>query len=1066
MILMKERIGKLIETIGELIYEKKIPVQEYRMKKTDGREPDSENPDASDWQVVTGRHIWGGHREYYQFYTEFTVPEELAGRQLVYELRTGREGAWDAVNPQFLVYVNGTVKQGFDVNHRETVLTDSARAGETFRIFLSAFTGDNNFSLLLDSEIKVTAEPVYRYYWDIKVPYEAARLQKADSDAYIDTIQALNKSLNLVDLRAPYSAGFYRSIENAETYLQKNYYDKCCGDSRHMVYTVGHTHIDLAWLWTLQTTADKTVRSFSTVLELMRRYPEYRFMHSQPQEYLYVKQNAPEIYEQVKERIKEGRWQPEGGMWVEADCNLTSGESLVRQFLYGCRFFQKEFDKKCEILWLPDVFGYSAALPQIMQQCGIRYFMTTKISWNEFNRMPYDTFLWEGIDGTKVLTHFVPCRDYNAPAVEGGTETAHFTTYNGMLNPSQVMGGWQRYSQKDLNPDILMCYGYGDGGGGPTAEMLENQRRLAEGLPGVPKTKQCVPTEFFHELEKQVKGSRHLPEWKGELYLEYHRGTYTTMAKNKRYNRKAEFAYENLEFYSVLAGMLAGTPYPESDLREGWETILRNQFHDIIPGSSIKEVYDESWQEYEKILTRAEELTRQMTEAAAAAIDGDCGDVVVFNPGSSSCVSLITLSPAVCDRNMTALEADGKRFPVQQTKEGLIAMIDQVPGHGYRVLKPVMGGAEKESAEKENADSAVKPAEITYEFTITEHRVDTPYFHIEINEKGQFTSIYDKKADRELLQAGKAGNVLMTYEDRPHNYDAWDINHYYTEKSWEVEQTSEIRVTENGPVRACIRVVHPYGASEIVQYLYFYPDQYRFDIRNEIDWHENHVLLRDYFPVDIHTNEAVFDIQYGNVKRPTHYNTSWDFAKFEVCAHKWLDVSEDNYGISVLNDCKYGYSVHDSVIGLTMLKSSTYPNPEADRGHHTFSYSFCPHIGDFRIGGTVAKAYAFNNPCRAVVKQEKTEKGTASVKSLISVDVPNVVIEAVKKAEDDESLIVRCYECFNRRSKVTMKVDAAITGASVINLLEDQVLENLEIKDGTISFTMKPYEIRTIKFEK
>ena len=1046
MILIKERIGKLIETIGELIYEKKIPVHEYRMKKTDGREPDLKKLDISDWQILTDRQIWGGHREYYYFYTEFTVPKDLTGRQLVYELRTGREGAWDAINPQFLVYVNGVVKQGFDVNHRETVLTDSAVAGETFCILLSAFTGDNNFSLQLDSEVKVTAEPVYQYYWDVKVPYETARLQKEDSDVYIETIRALNESLNRIDLRAPYSEKFYQSVEQAEAYLQKNYYEKYCGDSRHTVYTVGHTHIDLAWLWTLKTTEDKTVRSFSTVLELMRRYPEYKFMHSQPQEYLYVKQNAPQIYEQIKGRVKEGRWEPEGGMWVEADCNLTSGESLVRQFLYGCRFFQKEFDKKCEILWLPDVFGYSAALPQIMQQCGIRYFMTTKISWNEFNKMPYDTFLWEGIDGTKVLTHFVPCRDYNAPAVEGGTETEHFTTYNGVINPSQVLGGWQRYSQKDLNPDILMSYGYGDGGGGPTAEMLENQRRLAKGLPGVPKTRQCVPTEFFHELEKQVKDSRYLPEWNGELYLEYHRGTYTTMAKNKKYNRKSEFAYENLEFYSVLAGMVAGSAYPEKDLRDGWETILRNQFHDIIPGSSIKEVYDESWKEYEKILGRAKELTEQMKKEITASIIGDKGDVVVFNPNSTSCASVVHLGTQ--ELNITVLEADGKRFPVQQTEEGSIVMVDQVPGHGYRVLKPVTEAIEE-----------------CVPFTVTEQQVETSFFHIEINEKGQFTSIFDKNANRELLQEGKAGNVLMTYEDRPHNYDAWDINNYYTEKAWEVEQTSEICVTENGPVRGCIRVTHPYGASKIVQYLYFYPDQYRFDIKNEIDWHEDHILLRDYFPVDIHTNEAVFDIQYGNVKRPTHYNTSWDFAKFEVCAHKWIDVSEDDYGISVLNDCKYGYSVHDSVIGLTMLKSSTYPNPQADRGHHTFSYSFCPHSGDFRKGETVAKAYMFNNPCSAAVKQKKMEGSFISQKSLVSVDVPNVVIETVKKAEDSEALIVRCYECFNRRSQVTMKLNAEILHACVVNPLEDQVLEELKVSEGTVSFTMKPYEIRTLRFD-
>ncbi|MDD7219240.1 MAG: glycoside hydrolase family 38 C-terminal domain-containing protein, partial [Clostridia bacterium] len=531
-----------------------------------------------------------------------------------------------------------------------------------------------------------------------------------------------------------------------------------------------------------------------------------------------------------------------------------------------------------------------------------------------------------------------------------------------------------------------------------------------------------------------------------ELYLEYHRGTYTTMAKNKRYNRKSEFAYENLEFYSVLAGFLAGVSYPEKELYEGWETILRNQFHDIIPGSSIKEVYEESWKEYEKILGTAALLIEKMTQATADALPGDAGDIVIFNPnsGCAPCVVRMDRFPEA----MTALESEGHRYPVQKTQDGCIVVVDNVPGHGCRVFKPVSGSVN-----------------VMKDFTITEQEVDTLFFHFELNKKGQFVSIYDKKAGRELLQEGKAGNVLMTYEDRPHNYDAWDINIYYTEKSWEVDETSEIKVIENGPVRGCIRVIHPYGESQIVQYLYFYPDQYRFDIRNEVDWQEDHVLLRGYFPVDIHTNEATYEIQYGNVKRATHDNTSWDMAKFEVCAHKWLDVSEDDYGISVLNDCKYGYSVRDSVIGLTMLKSPDDPNPKADRGHHSFSYSFCPHSGDFRSADTVSRAYAFNNPCLAVMKQKEAVNSSESVFSFVSVNVPGVVIETVKKAEDSDSLIIRCYECFNRRNHVKMEINGEFDSCSEVNMLENEVIQELKYEDGTAEFDIKPFEIKTLKFD-
>lgn len=345
---------------------------------------------------------------------------------------------------------------------------------------------------------------------------EVARLLPEDDRAYLTILNCLNESLNLLDFRKEGSGEYYESLEKAQEYITREFYDKHCGDSDAYIYCVGHTHIDCAWLWTLKVTEDKAVRSFSTVLELMRRYPEYIFMSSQPQLYKYVKKNAPEVYEEIKERVKEGRWEVEGGMFVEADCNIASGEALVRQFVHGKRFFRDEFGKDNEILWLPDVFGYSAALPQIMEKCGIRYFMTTKISWNEFNKMPCDTFEWEGIDGTRILTHFVPTRDYNKGAVEGGFETEHFTTYNGYINPSQMKGAWKRYSQKYLNDEVLCSFGYGDGGGGPTKDMLENQRRLAKGIPGCPKTVMSTSQQFFHVLDKKVRDRKYLPSWVGE----------------------------------------------------------------------------------------------------------------------------------------------------------------------------------------------------------------------------------------------------------------------------------------------------------------------------------------------------------------------------------------------------------------------------------------------------------------------------------------------------------------------------------------------------------------------
>ena len=502
----------MLEYLQEQVYPKQVAIPSYKMIRTDERCLDVNNLDTSSWTEITNQELWGGHREYYWFETVVTIPEEFDGECVVYELKTGKEGEWDATNPQFSIFVNGVRVQGLDVNHREIILAEPAKAGDTYRIVLSAFTGDQNFSLKMNSRLKVLDRKTEKYYYDLEVPYQSARLLNTEDQAYITIIQALNESLNLLDMRKEGSKEYYESLEKAQEYITKEFYEKYCdGEKSPIIYCVGHTHIDCAWLWTLRVTEDKAVRSFSTVLELMKEYPEYVFMSSQPQLYKYVKKNAPDVYEQIKERVKEGRWEPDGGMFVEADCNIASGEALVRQFVHGQRFFKEEFGVDNEILWLPDVFGYSAALPQILQKCGIPYFMTTKISWNEFNKMPYDTFEWEGIDGSRVLTHFVPTRDYNKAAVEGGTETEHFTTYNGYINPSQMKGAWARYSQKYLNEEVLCSFGFGDGGGGPTKDMLENQRRLAKGLPGMPRTKMSTAKEFFHVLDKHVTDKKYLP---------------------------------------------------------------------------------------------------------------------------------------------------------------------------------------------------------------------------------------------------------------------------------------------------------------------------------------------------------------------------------------------------------------------------------------------------------------------------------------------------------------------------------------------------------------------------
>lgn len=1046
---IKERNGKLLDDLKDLIYREQTVIPSWRMRQGTERvdndpvlSADKALEDAfsgnSEWTGLSSREVWGGDHEYFLFAANLVVPEEMDGRTVVFRMRTGREGEWDALNPQFLAYLDGAKKQGLDVNHREILIAEHARAGESHTLLLSAYTGDKLFHLLMETDLCILEREVEGLYYDLRVPYDVARLLSPDSEEYMTIMAAITEALNLVDFRVPYSEAFYESIRAARASMA-DFYETKCGHSPQTVYAVGHSHIDLAWEWTLAVTRDKTVRSFSTVLEYMRQYPDYHFMASQPQEYLYVKELAPDIYAEIKERVKEGRWEPEGAMYVEPDCNLTSGESLVRQIIHGKRFFREEFGIDSRILWLPDVFGYSAALPQILRLGGVDYFMTTKISWNETNMIPYDTFMWEGIDGTRILTHMAPTRDYNAAAKEGSAESEHFTTYNGMLNVTQLKGGWQRYNQKELNKEILEPFGYGDGGGGPTREMLENAERMRYGIPGCPAVKQTTVTDFFHTLEQNTTGSKELPAWVGELYLEYHRGTYTSMARNKRMNRRAEFALMNAETASVLAALLGGLVFPEEALYADWDVVLRNQFHDILPGSAIKEVYDESKEEYETVLRDAAGKVNTALQTILP-LAGERKTLVGVNLTGFEASALV--EQPMSEEDAQWLQANGYAF--QEAADGNVLIpVCQLPAKGYAPVQPV----------------AASGAEVT----ISAHGVETRDLRVVIDDNGHFTSIYDKQEGRELLKAGEVGNTLVTYEDHPHNFDNWDINNYYTEKAWPVEDVTGIRVTENGPFRYAIEISYRYLSSTIVQDLYFYPEGTRFDIHTRIDWHERQILLKNWFPVDIHASEASYEIQFGNVTRPTHYNTSWDEARFEVCAQKWLDLSENGYGLSIMNDCKYGCSIHDGQIGLTLLKSGIFPNPEADKEQHEFTYAFLLHKDGWREARTEQQANILNNPPMLVIAG-----GDVAPFSLVRcVDAngneqPNIVVEAVTKALDEDAIIIRAYEYQNRRTRCRLVCGLPIASAEETDLLENKTGE-VTATDNTMETTFLPYQIKTFK---
>lgn len=961
---------------------------------------------SDEWQDFGKYDRWGESNDGHAwFYKKVTLPESMKGKKVEFYFETGAYNRAVAHDPQFTVYANGKLMNGCDSNHRFTMLEGS----DEYEIYVYAYTGMNSCRHSIVSNIFVVDELYKNLYYDLKVPYDTLCILHENSKEYADILMRINTVLNMIDMRVPGSAECRVTSQQALDYLREEFYGKYCSEQEVSCICIGHTHIDVAWLWTLDQTREKVVRSFSTVIALMKQYPEYKFMSSQAQLYKYLKEEAPDVYEEVKEMVKAGRWEVEGAMWVEADCNLTSGESLVRQVLFGKRFFNKEFGVDSKVLWLPDVFGYSAALPQILRKSGVDKFVTSKISWNETNMMPYDTFMWRGIDSTEIFTHFL-----TAQRTDKFNRKDCNTTYNAMLEPTQVKGAWNRYQQKHINNEVILTFGHGDGGGGPTQGHLETHDRLRHGIPSMPQTKIEFAGDFLERVKQRTENHPKMPRWTGELYLEFHRGTYTSNAINKRFNRKCEFLYQNTELFSEINRLLNKKAYPQEKINEGWECILLNQFHDIIPGSSIAQVYEESTRQYKAITETGNNLLTAAQADIAANISTE-GGIAVFNPLSFN--------------HSGVVDVDGEKL-----------YVTDIPAKGWKVVK----GNESKGC-----------------VAVSDKKLENDFFTVEFADDYTISRIYDKRVDREVLKAGERANVIEAYEDFPREYDAWEISVYYKEKRWEIDDVSAVEIVDEG-VRKGFKITRNFLNSVIEQKVWLYADTDKIDFDTTADWHQEHILVKAAFPVEINADKATFEIQFGSVERPTHSNTSWDAAKFEVCAHKYADISECDYGVSILNDCKYGHDIHDGVIRLTLLKCATHPSPVADKGFHEFVYSLRPHAGSFRSAGTVEMAYDLNNPMTAV-RLGKQEGTLPESYSFVSVSDECVVIDTVKKAEDSEETVVRMYESWNKRvngAKLTFGFD--VKSAVLCDLMENEI-EQLNVENNTVTLNIKPFEIVTVK---
>ncbi|MCQ2427449.1 MAG: glycosyl hydrolase-related protein [Clostridia bacterium] len=998
IITRKERIDN-IEVCPSEYKENNIPPE---------KEFFTEYEPGSRWGSGNDSHAW--------FSFEIEVPEEMKGDPtLTLCVETDKKG-WDASNPQFLCYVDGIIRQAFDTNHRELLLNEpGSELKNHFSVKLYAYTGPRVPDAALFVSIITKNSDAEKLWYDISVPFRALECTEKNTPEYMEMLTVLSRAISMVDFLEPRGDEFRESVKEADEWLHVNLYEKYRGNDTAVI-CIGHTHIDIAWKWTVAQTREKAQRSFATVVELMKRYPEYKFMSSQSYLYKAVKEEAPELYAEIKRLIKEGRWEVEGAMWVEADCNLPSGESLVRQILYGKRFFKEEFGVDSRVLWLPDVFGYSAALPQILRKSGVDWFVTSKISWNDMNVMPYDLFKWRGIDGTSVNTFFITAQKKGR-----GTGFTKGTTYVGNTDPDMIAGAYNRFQQKELSREAMVTFGFGDGGGGPTYEMLEIARRQSNGLPGQPKAKIEFAGDLLKRLEKNIDGNPRLPEWRGELYLEYHRGTYTANARNKRYNRRSEFLLEQAELMASASGILFGDGFPRKTLRELWEMTLVNQFHDIIPGSSIREVYEVTDREYADILKRAGDIIDADMRRIADSVNTD-KSYVVFNPHSFA-------------GNGTVM-VDGRSYTVRG-----------VPSKGWKAVNLGENTPEVTSAAKTEGG----------------YELSNRFYTVVFDSNCEISSIYDKENGREVLVPGERGNSFRIYEDYPDKYDAWEIQEFSGYKYRTVSDCDSAEIVSDG-VRSGLHTVRHHSGSLIEQTVWVYDSERRIDFETHLDWHSKHRILRTAFPVDINTDRASFEIQYGFTERPTHSNTSWDRMKFETCGHKYADMSEGNYGVSLLNDCKYGHNIHGNTMMLTLLKRPTDPSEVADEGEHFFTYSLLPHAGTLMDADTVAEAYMLNLPMTAV---KRTGSGGALPEewSLIDVDRKNVVVEAFKETEYGGAYAVRLYESRNYRTKTRVTLGFEAKSVEIADLLENpEGSVGFTVADGKTSFVLdvKPFEIITL----
>jgi alpha-mannosidase len=868
-----------------------------------------------------------------------------------------------------------------------------ARRGELGSL---ATAGDAPLYLLRQASLAVRDDEVYHLLLDAEVLLGLMTALPAKDKRRQRLLRQLQAAFDALDLTA-----IGRTAPEARRLLQPAL-ELRARDGAHHVIGVGHAHIDSAWLWPIRETVRKCARTFASATRLMDDQPEYRFVCSQAVQYHWMETQYPSLFERIRERVARGQWQPVGGMWVEADMNLPSGESIVRQLVHGQRYFESRFGMRCKEVWIPDVFGYPASLPQIFRAGGCDRFITQKLSWNKQNVFPHSTFVWQGLDGSEVLTHFPPVDTYNATVVSG-----------------EMVFSEQNFKEHGWSDWSLLPYGHGNGGGGPTREMVQRAARLAD-LDGAPRLSLGTTDEFFDRVEAEIAAGAPVPRWSGELYFEMHRGTLTSQSRTKVGNRRCERLLREAELWWASLGDVPADVTQELDSL--WKDVLLQQFHDIIPGSSITWVHDDAEAAHARVSERLEMLIERALSQLAPA------ERAVANAATHARREVMALSqaPAAVDAAVSVS---------QRLHDGRHAAMVAVPGSALVVLRP------------QEPDDAV---------VVTEQSFTNRFVAVHWDLEGNITSIIDTVAGREVLPTGSRIDVEIA-PDHPVEYDAWDVEAWTRGLGSPVGGVQSVRVIDSGPLVATLEVVRSFGSSTMTTRTVVRAGSARVDLQFDIDWHEDEQLLSVMVPMAVHAREAACDIQFGHVMRPTHTSTSWDAAKFEVCAHRYVDISEPGWGVAVLNDGRYGHGVQDGGVRVSLLRAAKFPDPVQDHGRHSVTVAVMPHSGG--LAEVVREAEFLNVPLREVLPGN----AAAAPAPLVELTGTGVEVSAVKRADDGSGdLVVRLAEMCGARTPVTVRLPKRIDDARRCTLLEEP-LAAIDTGDGIVAVTLQPFELLTLR---